>query len=208
MNHSPLTIAGCAWGNRVEDTARAIVITRERMPFECGAVLFSSHKPDTAVPWCQVRVSSIQDYNRFILFDLYNYVRASHCLIVQWDGFALHPELWDDAFLGCDFIGAPVPPWGSRKSFFSKVANGGFSLRSRRWLQTQAALRHQYDGYPEDQWCAVNHRRDFERAGLKIAPLGLAIRFAFQQFIPAFPGWSLHQSFGFHGRWHLKPTGQ
>jgi len=33
-------------------------------------------------------------------------VNGTHVLVMQWDGFILHPELWDRAFLDDDYIGA------------------------------------------------------------------------------------------------------
>ena len=44
----------------------------------------------------------------FILF--YKYIKTSHVLIVQWDGYIINSKKWDSRFLNFDYIGAPFIP--------------------------------------------------------------------------------------------------
>lgn len=135
---------------------------------------------------------SIGEYSRFILQELRHHVETSHALVVQWDGFVAHPDLWAQAFLEQDYIG---PPWFENGKIHS-VGNGGFSLRSKRLLEATAALS--YDGSsPEDWVICVQHRAALEQEqGLRFAPLKLAHQFGVEQ------GPNV-RAFGFHGIEHF-----
>lgn len=121
-----------------------------------------------------------EGYNRFILHDLWKYVVTPWALIVQADGYAINPERWTDEFLDYDFTGAPWPD--------GIVGNGGFSLRSKRFLE--ACRNVNYQGGNEDELVC---RRPLP--GMRYAPPHLA-----QQFSHELVG-DLNDSFGFHGRY-------
>ncbi len=102
------------------------------------AILFSDTAPalseearHIAIP----RLSSRQDYSRFMLTDLVNHIATPYALIVQWDGFVLDASAWTDDFLAFDYIGAKWA-WHAER----RIGNGGFSLRSRRLLEAVAAI--------------------------------------------------------------------
>ena len=64
---------------------------------------------------------------------LKKYIDTDFCLIIQGDGFVIHPENWTDEFLKYDYIGAP---WRNLAHYsFIRVGNGGFSLRSKKLLK-------------------------------------------------------------------------
>ena len=96
------------------------------------------------------KIDHIKDYNNFIL-KLKNYVKSPYVLVVQDDGHVLNPNIWTDEFLKYDYIGAPWPAskkWNKRwdrygknyskkikyHSKFNRIGNGGFSLRSKKFL--------------------------------------------------------------------------
>lgn len=135
-------------------------------------------------------------YNRFVMHELGSVVETDLCIVVQSDGFALHPDRWQDAFMEYDYIGAP---W-----MHGEQGNGGFSLRSRKFMKYAAMLPD--TDTPEDALCCqCGYRRKFmERMGVRFAPLDLAHRFSHEHPIPEHPGWTLRDSFGFHGKHHLK----
>jgi hypothetical protein len=61
-------------------------------------------------------MSSLQDpslltqrYSQIVLKGLYPHVATSHVLVIQWDGYVVNADLWDDDFLRYDYIGAPWP---------------------------------------------------------------------------------------------------
>jgi hypothetical protein len=139
------------------------------------------------------RLGSAQAYSHFLLRDLADHIRTSHCLIVQWDGFVLRRDCWNPEFLSCDYIGAPWPQFSDAHV----VGNGGFSLRSRRLLE---ACRDPdfLPSHPEDVAIARTNRDMLERKfGLRFADRALAEQFSFERTAPPGP------TFGFHGIFNL-----
>lgn len=132
-------------------------------------------------------IASTRDYSRLMLTGIAPHVVGSHALVIQWDGFILHPELWDPGFLDYDYIGAVWPQFPA-----TPVGNGGFSLRSRRLIEslhdTRITVRH-----PEDKCICITNRRILESDfGIRFAPADVAERFAVER-----TPW--HPAFGFHG---------
>ncbi|MFN0184367.1 MAG: DUF5672 family protein [Aquabacterium sp.] len=161
------------------------------------AVLFTDPKQLAQAP-ASVRIEpahidSVPAYSRFMLQGLLPHVHTSHLLVVQWDGYLLDAAAWDPAFLDWDYIGAP---WHDRPAARA-VGNGGFSLRSRRLLQAllDPAL---VPGHPEDVCICEQHRTALERThGIRIAPLDVARRFAFERTSPDGPTLGFHGLFNF-----------
>ncbi len=138
-------------------------------------------------------IASGAGYSRVVLRELPAHVHTSHALIVQWDGFVVDASAWRDEFLDWDYVGAvwtEAPRTG-------QVGNGGFSLRSRRMLEAGRDPRIEHE-HPEDLVLCHEYRALLEREhGVRIAPPGLARRFAFENERPAGP------TFGFHGPYNL-----
>jgi hypothetical protein len=137
---------------------------------------------------------SINDYSRICLLELTNYVNSDFCLIFQLDGFALNPELWNDSFYEYDYIGAPWPLSVGWVKEGRQVGNGGFSLRSKKFLNLTSTFT-EYEVGNEDGY--IFYAYDIIiRAGLKIAPLEIAKRFAIE--IPLDESHNISTCFGFH----------
>jgi hypothetical protein len=118
-------------------------------------------------------IGSTEEYSRFVIEKLDEYVDTPHVLIIQYDGFVLNPGAWEDDFLKYDYTGAP---WFVRQSSVTRfgfpvetrgtwvVGNGGFSLRSKRLLKSCTELaKHQAfaEYHPEDTQICVHHRTQF-----------------------------------------------
>ena len=71
-------------------------------------------------------LTNVDNYSRFMINNLSNYVNTDYALVIQWDGYVVDSSKWTDEFLKYDYIGAP---WSN-----GLVGNGGFSLRSKRLL--------------------------------------------------------------------------
>lgn len=142
--------------------------------------------------WIEIEpLRTIEAYSEFMLKALAAHISSAHVLVIQWDGFVLNAEAWDDAFLDWDYIGAPWPhvqPYS--------VGNGGFSLRSKRLLLALQEAEFSV-GHPEDICICVTHREALQARGLRFAPLEVAERFAVEHGAMT-PG-----VFGFHGPYHL-----
>lgn len=139
------------------------------------------------------RLKSSSDYSRFMLKSLPSFVQTDHCLVVQWDGFAIDAGQWDDSFLNYDYVGAPWPQFHDSWN----VGNGGFSLRSRKLLE--ACMDPAFVAeHPEDVAICRRNRALLEaKYCLAFAPHEVARRFSVER------SEAVGQCFGFHGAFHL-----
>lgn len=157
-------------------------------------------------------LNSLVDYSRFIIKELHNYISTNHCLIVQSDGFVVNPDLWTDEFLKYDYVGAPWPkqvPLVSNGKISrmldmtnTRVGNGGFSLRSKKLLETSSMIGFENlntQSYSEDLIICHYLREKFESQGIKFAPVELAAKFSFELPIKEIERNHEH-TFGFHGK--------
>lgn len=158
-------------------------------------------------------IGSTEEYSRFVIEKLDEYVATPHVLIIQYDGFILNPDAWDDAFLTYDYIGAP---WFVREPSIKNfgfpeeargiwvVGNGGFSLRSKKFLNTCKELAKQgafAEYHPEDVSLCVWNRALLESEGLHFAPVDVAKRFSYEA-LDENNNRAWTNQLGFHGiRW-------
>lgn len=151
-----------------------------------------------------------EEYNRFIVYNLFSHIESDYVLIVQDDGYVINPHKWTEDFLKYDYIGAPwaLPPVtdkvGYRDIFGNiiRVGNGGFSLRSRNLLSLPTKLdlewKPYFGFYNEDGFFTCHNRHIFEQEGCLFAPLDVAVKFSHETSIPETEG---IEPFGFHGKW-------
>ena len=146
-------------------------------------------------------LDSLVEYNKYVLYKLFNHVVSSHCLLIQADGYVINGSIWTDDFLKYDYIGAPWPvenkryvdPFGNHQ----RVGNGGFSLRSKKLLQVPLKIDIPWEvnvgefykhfgqrAYSEDGNICVHNRHLFENEGCIFAPLGVALSFSRELAIP------------------------
>lgn len=167
------------------------------------------------------RFNSIQDYSDFMP-RLIEYLDSDYLLLIQDDGHIVNPELWDERFLDFDYIGAPWPSserWLKRfkkyeyydivsENFkYNRIGNGGFSLRSRKFLEYCSGFKN-CDGIPEDiYFCIVNFKKAMEQ-NIRFAPFELAYKFSaehsFSKFFNKHPKnnsiFKVENHFGWHGK--------
>jgi hypothetical protein len=132
-------------------------------------------------------IKTTKDYSDLLLTGLRQYVSGTHVLIIQWDSFILHPNLWTNNFLQYDYIGAVWPHHPQ-----TPVGNGGFSLRSVKLLEAleSPAISRRH---PEDFCICVDNKVTLENQfGIRFAPTHIAEQFAVER-----ANW--HPAFGFHG---------
>ncbi len=141
------------------------------------------------------RINSSNEYSAFMLRELHRYIDTEFVLIIQWDGYVVHPRAWTNEFLQYDYIGAR---WHWHPDGMN-VGNGGFSLRSAKLLQVLAQPRFSAGfNVAEDVWIARAIRPYLEtEAGIRFAPPELADRFSYERCLVSGP------TFGFHGLFNL-----
>lgn len=135
-------------------------------------------------------INSIQDYSKFMIRELHNYVDTEFALCIQWDSYILNPGAWTNDWLRYDYIGAPW--WFSDHR---NVGNGGFSLRSRHFLQTVSSMPAK-NYHPEDVVCCRLMNKYLTDKGIEFAPEEVAHRFSHEGNQKYKYFWK--QNFGFH----------
>lgn len=137
-------------------------------------------------------ITSIIDYNDYIINYLHADIKTDFCMIIQADGFPINLDAWDDLFLKYDYIGAPwySQPWPLEKT----VGNGGFSIRSKKMLQESSELAYdKSSGTPEDVFLCRMKDQELKSRGIVFAPHDVAYRFSVEDMY--YKG-----QFGFHGK--------
>lgn len=162
------------------------------------------------------KITSIDQYNDFCL-RLNQYVDSDFVLIIQDDGFVTNPEMWDNEFLNYDYIGAA---WSNEESWiekqqakkymrdvfsYNRVGNGGFSLRSRKFINASANFKN-CGGFGEDNFLCIINYHYMVSQGVKFAPLKLSYKFSYENPLMEFGNhWdgkielNPMNHFGFHG---------
>jgi hypothetical protein len=139
------------------------------------------------VKWVKTSINSKDKAFETLWHVAPNFVETSHYLHIEWDGWVLNGDLWQDSWLDYDYIGAP---WPWHPNF--RVGNGGFSLRSlhlARFLQAHAATYPIIP--PEDDTLCRTYRPTLEDLGFRWAPELVATAFSLEHG-------PLHPTFGFH----------
>lgn len=147
-------------------------------------------------------ISSIRDYNNFLIKELYKNIKSEFAMCVQTDGFPVTLDSWDDEFLMYDYIGAPwtwVPRHLRKESCPTgkAVGNGGFSIRSHKIMQDALNYNYSEEDPDEDIFLCRKISEELKADGVKFAPTELAHYFSVENDI--YKG-----QFGFHGKETIK----
>ena len=180
-----------------------------------AAKLLCSSAPEKKYPDIEhvsiPKLNSVDDYNEIIFQDLHKYFETSHCLIVQADSFVVNANLWKKEFLEYDYIGGPWPnkiqhnPEVLLHLEKNPVGNGGFSLRSRKLVETTAKINFNSLNFPvkaEDVVICYYLYQEMIDSGIRFAPPKLAAQFSMEN-VDNLYGQNVNSVFGFHGK-HMR----
>lgn len=123
------------------------------------------------------------------------YMTCDFSISIQWDGFIIRPDLWDDAFMQYDYIGCPWPLQNIVNPLH-RVGSGGFCMWSKQFAQY--AAEHGDESIPNDWEKGAVNRRKYEEAGFYFAPISLAAKFGKEMDLEDMDI-KEGESFGFHG---------
>lgn len=150
------------------------------------------------------KITSIDDWNYKIVYDLHRYVDTDFALLIHADGHVVHPEKWRDEFLEYDFVGAPWPLPHDDYSYRDTNGNivrvgNSVSLRSKKLMELPSKLGLEFKPYfgttNEDGKLTCEWRHIMLEHGIKYAPLEVAIHFSKEHEIPENEGL---ETFAFH----------
>lgn len=145
---------------------------------------------------------NLNDYNHFMIKNLWAHINTEFVLIVQYDGMAANKTMWSNDFYNYDYIGAPWPDRFAWINKDEKVGNGGFSFRSARLLDKlrdsvivfHDDLRHKNEDAVICQGYSTYLKK---KHNIKYAPVDVANRFSHEWCNPT------GETFGFHGAWNF-----
>jgi hypothetical protein len=140
---------------------------------------------------------SFREYNQLMLKGVAPHVTQGHAMYVQSDSMVHQSNHWLDQFVDYDYIGAPWPNEPEGRN----IGNGGFSLRSARFLQAcldpEIQLLEKYKYLQEDACIGREFRPLLEqRYEIKFAPTALAQKFCYELG-------TYHDSMAIHGVWNI-----
>lgn len=189
----------------VERIQKALDICSEYIDFGQVKLLTSLETPDPRKVTIS-HIGNIEDFSKFCIVDLWKYVETDFVLLVQHDGFILNPDAWSDEFLNYDYIGAPWAVGTWETDYFPPelygqkvVGNGGFSLRSKKFLQASHDVSKTTNCFhPEDVALCVWNKSKLLDHGIVFAPVEIAEKFSYEDD-SSISGKQWDGQFGFHG---------
>jgi len=169
------------------------------------------------------KFKSINQYSDFVL-GLNSFVSSDFVLIIQDDGHILNNNKWSSDFLKYDYIGAPWPSsnkWIKRfekygdstykivkeNIKFNRVGNGGFSLRSKKFLEYTSGFQS-CNNFSEDIFlCLLNFEKSREY-NIKFPSVQTSLEFSYETPLKGYKlkkeaknvEINIENHFGWHGK--------
>ena len=189
-------------------TIVSILYSQKNIKFGKTKILSNKEFYHPDIECCVIDKMDLTQYSNFMIKELSDFVDTSHVLLVQYDGFVINPEKWTDDFLSFDYIGAL---WRTDQCFkpdvteYNRCGNGGFSLRSKRLLETVKKICPA-TGQPEDAVQCRAYRHLLLNEGIEFGTDDICMKFSIEHTQPEDPSQNIEdhtslKSFGFHGSW-------
>ena len=211
MEHNNLTIVSVYGHNDGSSAIPSILKSMKELSGSRG-LLLSLAKPDNlpeSIEWKQIGHLDYMMYSVFVMHSLYAYIDTDYCLMVQDDGWVLNganfkPEYYEYDYIGgachAAMVGNQLILQAGWHDKFPRtiVQNGGFSLRSKRFLEAPNRYgivhnhAHDIHLWNEDVQLSCLKRDLFAEKGIKYASEKTIRDFALESVIPTF-----HDDFDF-----------
>ena len=203
-----------------DDSLTALRISYEKFHFDkvvCVVHALTENIRTSLFSFCpdaeihEIGIQTAKQYNKWMTYGLNEVIDTEYALVVQGDGFILNGDKWNPDFLNYDYIGSV---WGLDVS--ERVGNGGFSLRSKKFLEASTKLESDdqtWNRIGEDVFlCRENAGTMREEHGIKYAPVEVAALFSVEcTGVPEQNHMDMndaesYDTFGFHGSVHQHPA--
>ena len=200
MVHDQLTIVSVYGHNNGASAIPSIVKSMKELPGSKGLLISIEEPPNlpSNVVWKRCNPIDYLGYSLFMMHCLYAFIETDYCLVVQDDGWVLNGKNFKPEYYDYDYIGAPSHcafgegnlylqfAWTQVTEPVKVVQNGGFSLRSRRFLE--ACNKHgivhlnsnEIHGWNEDAQLSAILKPTLQSFGYKYCPDDIAKNFSIE----------------------------
>jgi len=205
MEHNQLTIVSIHGHTDGSATLPSITRSMRELPGSKGLLISPTKPPDLpkSIQWKRCFAFDYRGYSTFVMHCLHEYIPTEFCLIVQDDGWVLDGNNWRDDYYTYDYIGGITHAglvgntlhlgfeW-TKFEHPTLVLNGGFSLRSKYFLEAPSKFgivqnyNEEIHLWNEDVQFSCLKRGLFESLGFKYAPNEVAKYFSIEHFAPKF----------------------
>ena len=166
MNYTDqITINALCTNDRwFNNTLKAVLFSKRSTGIKNAQILSSKPFEHPEVSCILIdKIDSLEEYNEFMVKKYNDYLFTDFLLNIHDDGFVINPEVWTNDFLSYDYIGAL---WGVGHhqppvTEYDRCGNGGFSLRSKKFLEVAQKYCTIMPNTPEDVLCCRIHRNIF-----------------------------------------------
>lgn len=180
---------------KIPETIAAIEYCQKQVQFKECILLTDINFDHPHINHVLIRnIPSYKEYQKFVVKESSQVICDrfqnfdGHFLFINWDGFIINPYSWTSEFLQYDYIGAPWP-W-----FKYTVGNGGFALKSKKFLSLQNSIPKDYIvNHNEDVELCLVLRKYFIFNGCKYADAKIGYKFSTEV-----GDLETNKSFGFH----------
>jgi hypothetical protein len=200
MVHDQLTIVSVYGHNNGASAIPSIVKSMQELPGSKGLLISIEEPPNlpSNVVWKRCHPIDYLGYSLFMMHGLYAYIETDYCLVVQDDGWVLNGKNFLPEYYDYDYIGAPSHcafgagnlylkfSWTQATEPVSVVQNGGFSLRSKRFLEAcnKHGIMHlnsnEIHGWNEDAQLSAILKPVLQSYGYKYCPQEIAKYFSIE----------------------------
>lgn len=178
-------------------TIKALMYSQRHIDFQCVKFITDKKREDfDAIPdnieivTLDEPIKNKDDYSRFMLYNLKDYIFSNYVMTVQYDGFIINPFGWREHWMMYDYIGAPFPPFyvnRENENEIVRVGNGGFSFRSKKFIDLFSKLNLEIiedslTGIAEDHQQCCMYNTTYREHGIKYAPVEEAVYFSHENF--------------------------
>lgn len=234
LNLPDVAVFTFCWGTEhVDKSLRAMLIAMDQVNFKRAVLITDSSKTNlslferilshNSIEVCDMHVdlnSNMQNdeanrigFNASFIKQIHKYITDDFSINVQHDSTIIDKDKWTNEYLKYDYVAAPWPMniiqasdmvAGRIKDIPNVVGNGGFSLRTRKFIEESVKLDWKHKN--EDLNICVFNYHTMVEAGIKFAPPTLAAKFSVEHPTPykKFDRKILfsYGSFGFHGEFN------
>ena len=201
--HTDLTIVSIHGHTDGSSTIPSLVESLSQLPGSRGLLISLERPPSLPdhIAWKQTGPLDYYQYSIFCMYSLHQYIDTEYCLVVQDDGWVINGLNFTGEYYEYDYVGAPTHMGilGDQAMFHFSwvhvkdpivVQNGGFSLRSRKFLEAPSKhgivhkLYNQQPFINEDVQLSGLLRPQLESVGVRFAPLNIAKQFSIEYMGP------------------------